>query len=206
VAVITINADYDDEVEKMLVGWFCLLGATSIRTGKTGSGAAYTRYRGAIRFPLGALPAGSTVTQVRLKVYCRVAGGATHLLDIHAYNTNGQSDPEADAGGGVFCDVVYARCASGNLYNNDDTSLRTTGTKWFILGGTVCTDVQNAKTAVNRFSLGLHEEGDDEDPPAEIDTMETVGGTPAQLEITYTVPLRNIGLHPSKVLPLIIDE
>lgn len=202
---ILIDVDYDLDISWTSIDWTCFPLGTKIRLGLRIVYPVNYQYRGALKFLLNTLPAGATVTQVRLKVYCRVAGAATHLLDIHAYDTNGQTDVETEAVP-PDCDLGYAHCVSGNLYVNDSDALRTVGTKWFTLGGSVCTDVQNAKSAVNRFSLGLHEEGDDANPHAEIDTLETVGGIPAQLEITYTVPLRNVGLHPSKVLPLILDE
>jgi len=133
----------------------------------------YYYYRGFARFPLTSLPAGSTVTQVRFNFYC-YTGGAAHLLDIHAYGVAGQENPETDG-----AETCYNRCASGNLYVDDSDALRTIGDKWFLLGGTVCADVQNAKSAVNRFSLGLHEE-EDNDPYA--------GAYVPILEITYTPP------------------
>jgi len=137
----------------------------------------WRRHRAVARFSLDALPAGAVVSQIRRKIYCNTAGGANHLLDDHAYGTNGQDNPNAD--GAQTC---YDRCVSGNLYSNDSSELRTTGEKWLTLGGNVCQDVMDAKSAVNRFSLAWHEEGDD-DTYALIDS--TSGTYKPQLEITY---------------------
>ena len=142
-------------------------------------GVAEHHYRPALRFPLTDLPAGKTITQVRLKVNVLVAGGAAHLTDIHPYNSDGQADPEVDTDPNF-----YSRCASGGEYINDSTALRTTGVKWFILGAQACTDVENAKSAVNRFSVELHEEGDN-DAFATLEALEHVDPNNAQLEITY---------------------
>jgi len=141
------------------------------------------RIRSYARYPLNGLPANVTaITQVRLHLYLDAVGGASHLTDVHAYDTNGQTDPQPDNGA-----TLYGRCASGNLYLNDDPSLRgPAGWYWLTLGGTVCDDILAAKSAVNRFSLALHEEGDN-DSPAYIRTLEW-GSLWTQLEITYEAP------------------
>jgi hypothetical protein len=140
------------------------------------------KYRTFIRFPLTNLPSGAIISQVRLLVNCSQAGGTNHLLDIHPYNSDGQTDPEADS-----ATNAYARCVAGTPYIDDSTALRTTGAKAFTLGGNVIADVGAAKTAVNRFSLGLHEEGDN----AAVALLYAFdnGSNYPQLEITYTVPV-----------------
>jgi hypothetical protein len=180
--VLTITADYDGQIQ-----WDGSTTYTKNDTQSTisiGCGEKVTAYfRGYLRFPLTDLPADAQISQVRLYVYCNTAGGSAHLLDVHAYGSNGQENPQDDTG-----QTLYNRCASGNLYVDDSVALRTTGDKWFVLGGSVITDLINAKNAVNRFSLGLHEEGDN-DVVAIIDALEKSGGYPAKLEITYTVPV-----------------
>ena len=172
--VLTIDTGYDGDVNNIFAK--TTNGAT-VRIG-TVSKAPYHSF---VRFPLTGLPGNATISQVRLLINVGAAGGAPHLLDIHPYNSDGQADPSADAG-----DPCYSRSAAGTAYVNDDTGLRTTGAKAFTLGGTVVADVGNAKTAVNRFSLGLHEEGDN-DNAASIIALEN-GSNIQQLEITYTVP------------------
>jgi hypothetical protein len=149
--------------------------------GAGGKGPDYNRV--ALRFPLTDLPSNAQISQVRLYVYCRTAGSSTHLTDIHAYGTNGQNDPSADD-----AQTGWNRCASGNLYVDDSTALQTTGDKWFVLGGSVAQDIINAKNAVNRFALGLHEEGDNDTYAAVSQLESTDYPYPAKLEITYTVP------------------
>lgn len=141
-------------------------------------GYSATSYRTGNKFPLTSLPSGATVTKVEVIFRCSQAGGADHLLDIHPYNGNGQADPETDSGSNM-----YTRCASGTAYVNDATFLRTTGVKTIDLGSQACTDVMNAKTAVNRFSLGWQEEGDNS---AEARLAEYTDATnPPKLRITY---------------------
>lgn len=177
-AVLTITADYDVNF------WWDGSSSYNKRDGANfgyvgGGGKGSDFNRQALRFPLNDLPADANITQVRLYVYNRTAGGASHLTDIHAYGTNGQDNPYDDS-----AQTGWGRCASGNLYLDDSTDLRTTGDKWFTLGGNVITDVLAAKNAVNRFSLGLHEEGDN-DTYAKIAVLED-NLYPAKLEITYT--------------------
>jgi hypothetical protein len=129
-----------------------------------------------VRFSLDSLPSGVTVTQVRFIVEIAYVGGVAGLWDIHGYDTNGQTDPALDDAA-----TQYTRDISGNLYKNDDTTWRATGSTWITLGGNVCTDVQNAKSAVNRLTISTHEEGDNDGPPEA-----TATATKVQLEITYT--------------------
>lgn len=169
-ASTTITTDYDG---------YATDGGTKVDDADAAHiGYSKTKYRTFLRFANDDLPAG-TITQVQLKVWVSAAGGASHLCDIHAYESNGQEDPEDDTGA-----EAYARCASGNLYVDDNTDFRSTGFKTITLGGNVCTDLANARDAGKPFTLGLHEEGDN-DQYARIDTLETLGGNPAQLIITY---------------------
>ena len=133
-------------------------------------------YRSCYRFDLTSLPAGAIVSQVRLKLNITTVGGAAGVWDVHAYNTTGQTDPSADAAA-----TQYTRDASGNLYLDDDVTWRAVSNTWIILGGTVNTDVQNAKVAGTVYALGVHEEGDNDGPP-----WADGATTKPQLEITYT--------------------
>jgi len=150
------------------------------------------QWRTGVRFPLATLPSGKNVTKVRVKIYVNAAGGAASLVDIHPYNGDGQADPDTDDDPAVF----YPRCAAGTEYVNDSIEGRTTGEKWFTLGdgesAQACIDVENAKSAVNRFSVGFHEEGDN-DAGATLDSLEKSGGIPAVLEITYEEPTPPVG-------------
>jgi len=180
---ITIDTDYDAHVEYSEGAYTRYATTSSVMVGewleRVNKVTVEHDYRGAFRFPLGALPADAIVNQVRLGLNVIIAGGAGHLTDIHPYNGDGQADPELDSDADF-----YARTAVGVEYINDSTALRTTGWKWFDLGAQALTDVQNAKVAVNRFSLGIHEEGDN-DELAEIEAIEHVDPNHARLEITY---------------------
>lgn len=179
----TVN--YDGEARRRTgtgAGYFKDDTAGNIRVGCDSYKQYTDHYRGFFRYSLADLPAGANVLKVRLKISVNAVGGASHLLDVHPYNGNGQADPEVDTE-----QTLYDRCAAGTPYVDDSTEFRTTGTKWFTLGdgenAQACIDVENAKSAVNRFSLGLHEEGDD-DAKATLDALEG-SGIESQLEITY---------------------
>lgn len=173
--LLAIDVDYDGHITnatdypKSDTGTTLLVGDN----GKSGDGHIF------LRFPLTDLPLGATITLVQLKIYCSEAGGGAHLLDVHPYNADGQADPEVDTG-----EACWNRCAAGSPYVDDDTCLRTTGPKTLTLGGSVATHIGAAKNAVNRFSLGLHEEGENDDK-AEIYALENESNY-AILEITYT--------------------
>jgi len=150
---LTIDAIYDYEVQK----WNTNYAKAQKTVPNVGRNADKRDCRISITFPLADLPSiNLDVTQVQFKLNVTTAGASDHLADIHPYNGDGQADPRADA-----ADICWARCGGGTQYLNDLTDFRTTGLKTFTLGAQACTDIENAKAAVNRFSLGLHEEGDD---------------------------------------------
>jgi len=175
VTLLAIDVDYDGHVTNA-TDWPKSDATTTLLVGdngKSGDGHIF------LRFSLTDLPSGAVITLVQLKIYCSVAGAAAHLLDVHPYNGDGQADPEVDTG-----ETCWNRCAAGDPYVDDDICLRTTGAKTLTLGGSVAAHIGAAKTAVNRFSLGLHEEGED-DTKAEIYALENESNY-AVLEITYT--------------------
>jgi len=176
---VDVDTDYDGycgaDGSKSAVSLLLYVGLAAI-------GKVVVDYRGYVRFPNALLPLG-TVTQVQLRLGVNIAGGANHLTDVHAYDTNGQTDPELDPGA-----TAYVRCASGNLYANDLVELRAAGLYWIPLGGTVCADLMAARDAGRPFSLGLEEEGGN-DSAAFICALE-YGSNWAVLRITYTPPVQ----------------
>lgn len=142
----------------------------------------------AIRFPLTNLPANANVSKVRLRYTVNVAGGAAGQWPIIGYGDHGQADPEVDN-----AETTYKR--SAGIIDNGPTYVtteqpRSTGIKWETLGegesAQACIDVENAKAAVNRFSLGMYEVNQD-DQFTGIYAIHS-DATILRLEITYTVP------------------
>jgi len=129
---------------------------TRISVGKTTGVIPVRRARAFIQWSLDPLPLGAQALEARFRSMVSDAGDAGHQLDVHAYGVNGQDDPALDDGA-----TLWDRCASGHLYHDDGTEYRSTGEKWITLAGDVHGDLQAAKALVNRFSLALHEEGDD---------------------------------------------
>lgn len=131
---------------------------------------------------LDALPANANVTKVRVKYSIPVggAGGANFLMCWRPYNNDGQGLPCDDTG-----ETFFDRCATGTVYV-EDSGPRTEGEKWVTLGdgesAQACIDVENAKQAVNRFSLGMQEKNDD-------DLSCDISMIGARLEITYELPV-----------------
>jgi len=128
--------------------------------------ASKTYERACLNWSLGSLPDTKiiTVTKVELQVEVTSAGGASHLGKISPYNGDGQAYPCDDG-----AQTMYNRCKPLQYYLTDLTEFRTTGVKTFTLGdgenAQACIDITNAKTAVNRFSVGIIEI-DDNDPEA----------------------------------------
>jgi len=179
VATTEIIPDYDGDVNNYPVR---TTGGTTWRVGTALVGKLTYSYRAFLRCPNTALPAG-TITQVELFVYPNTAGGAGHLADVHAYRSNGQPDPEAEPNDWN----LYNYCASGNLYLDDTTALRSAVGQWLTLGGTVVADITAARDAGTPFSLALHEELDN-DPAAYVWASEAGLPNAVRIRVTYTPP------------------
>jgi hypothetical protein len=121
------------------------------------TGGSGGNYRTLIRFPLSDLPSSPNVVNSVLKFTVSVAGGSSHLTDIHPYNADGQAQPSSDS-----AQTKYNRCQSGTPLVNDHTALRTATSYEIDLGAAADTDIENAKAAVNRYTVGLHEEGEND--------------------------------------------
>jgi len=141
-------------------------------------------YRVANRFTITTLPTTATVDQVDLQLEINNVGSAvaTATWDIGPYNGTGQGDPEADSAA-----TMYTRCnVSADLYVNNSTSFRTTGSKTFTaLGATANADVEAARDAGSTFVIAW--KADDEGlDNGQSDSDEYTGSDPPTLTITYT--------------------
>lgn len=80
--------------------------------GRVGNNGGGTLRRGALRFNLSTIPAGSTITSVTLKMYCSAAGTNTNQsIRLHRFNASwGEGTSLAFGGGGAdstFNDVTW---------------------------------------------------------------------------------------------------
>ncbi len=168
--VVTVTATWgaDNDGWNWYPGWYDSIGRDE-----------GPNYRVANSFSLASLPAGVHVTKVEV-IFCVDSESPGSLLDIHAYNDDGQADPQTDS-----ASVGYSRCApQGTPYLNDGTHLRTTGVKTVDLGPQACTDVEAAKASVNQFTLAWHTEDTEYDYGVLYDYTDPTN--PPKLKITYT--------------------
>lgn len=140
--------------------------------------SSYGKYRIVNLFELDALPSSATINNLELIFTVLESGQSNHRLDVCPYNGDGQAYPQFD-----WSSVMYDRCRAGTQYVDNDPSCRTTGTKTLNLGNQAIIDLMQAKTDVNRFSLGFSEQGDNSDY-AEIGEYSDIPNNP-KLSITY---------------------
>lgn len=123
------------------------------------SGAAFGyRMRAAFRFPLAALPPGSTVNSVSVSFYVNDTEDASgQYWLITGYNGNGQADPNADSWATYYPRAYDWGEDDEALYTPSGyTDFRSTGpTGTDLLGGEVVAHVTAAKAAVDRFTIGV---------------------------------------------------
>jgi len=139
--------------------------------------------RAYIKFPLTNLPGNAEISDVKLEVSVTGTGfaGGTSPVDIQAYNQDGQADPQVDS-----CATRWIRTANDPTpyVNNDATVFSSTGPKTIQLPPAANTDIENAKIAVNPFTIAINE--DNSNDFGGIASSE--GGNPPKLIITYVIP------------------
>lgn len=177
--IITISASWDGEVN----------GNTTCDNNDTESRIGYSSgnfYRVYFKFPLDSLPAGATINSVSLQVdtLSSIAGGGPDV-DIQAYDQNGQADVQADS-----CTNRANRSVNDTTpyIDNDTATFSTTGQKIIALPASAYADILNAKSALNRFSLAINEDGTLNDGTARyifIQTIERSGSGEPKLIIDY---------------------
>lgn len=139
------------------------------------------------RFPLSDLPSDADVTKVRLRyrVYLGGQGGPAGVWRINGYGNHGQDDPITDDAQTFYLNAISEPCYV------ETTNPRAVGTYWEVLGegetAQACVDVENAKSAVNYFSIGLAELNQD-DPAGTLYGRDESYPYDACLEITYELP------------------
>ncbi len=187
--ILTIDADFDGDVKDDNTGST----TGSVLRYQATSGGGGDDYDVYLRFPLAALPLTSAITQVDLQLNVVDAGESGHQHDIQGYNQDGQADPESDS-----LTLRRTRCEDdGTPYISAQTGLFTsTGISTVTLGSAAITDVANAKTAVNRFSIGMAV-GTGFANATEF-TAEDAGTNDPKLIITYT---RTVDIRQAYAIP-----
>jgi len=173
-ATITIIPNFDGEVRD---GTYTYDGNMESFVGYTTLVGVVSKSRVYMRFPLDSLSTDTPVSGVSLMLYCS-QGNSSHLLNVRAYDTNGTTDPALDG-----ASLRMTRAITGNIYASNNPALQTPGWKILPLGGTIVTDIKNAKTSVNRFALAL--EGEAASVYAATIGMSEWGGYQPRLVIIY---------------------
>lgn len=180
--VYTISDDADDTVYWEPDAWFKGTSAWGLAMGYRFTGAPYQIDRMFCRFPLSTLPSGVAVVSADFKNKCVTAGGATATWDVHPYNGDGQADPVADAAA-----TCATRIIAGTPYLNDLSDWRSTGVYTLHLPDTANIDIMSAKGAVDRFSLGGHQEDETLVSVAWLEQLEAVGTDEPKLIVTHSI-------------------
>lgn len=129
----------------------------------------YSHYwRSWIQFDIKAFNEWTTISKVQLMVYCTGVGNSSHKLDIHHWG--GEESPSTCwskyLSNTNYGKVIWDNIANGTLYVDDNTSLRSGGWRTIDLGQSACYDLEAMIEDGGIFALGLHEEGDNAEPPA----------------------------------------
>lgn len=180
--VVTISTNFDGTASFGDLIYSCNDTATTVFVGVEVTPSVYLD-RVYARFPLTSLPSGADVVGVDLRVNVAGVVGAP-LVDVQAYNQNGQADPQADV-----CSTRHSRCADDPTpYLNNITDFQTTGVKTLTLPG-AAPDVMAAKTAVNRFTIAFNEDNTSQTGSnyARLTTLEAGTGNEAKLILSYSV-------------------
>lgn len=169
---VTVSADFDGYVNGSG-------GCVSNETGWTLGVESSSRYRSYMRFGLSAIPSGVTITNIVLE-YNVLVGGISQS-SLQAYNVDGQRDPQASSCGGrrgETADDTTPYIADGDIVG-------ATGVRSLTLPAEANGDLQNAKAAVNRFSLAINPGSSSSSTTGQIEAIENPGINQPKLIITY---------------------
>lgn len=171
---ITISADFDGDVN--------ISSTTCFDTNTTLRLEGYPPYRTYIRFPLGAIPAGSIITKAVFTY--RVTKIGPSVSALQAYNQNGQADPFSDS-----CSARRTRTVDDTTpYFSNYNLAGSTGLKTLTLPTGALSDIQSANNISDRFSLALNESGAFSST-GYLEAIESTGADEAKLTITYSTPI-----------------
>ena len=176
--VSNIDTDYD---------------AHSSTTTKTANGTLVTlsgstlNLRTAWRFPLGAITAGATVSDVVFQVNISLENiESTDQVNLNAYNSTGDDDPSADAAA-----TFHSRCGGTTLVS-ETTAYQTVGSKQTDLTATADGQVEGNITSPARWSLGMTQTNFATTEQVDFEAIENVSSDPATLIVTWTVPIDRV--------------
>jgi hypothetical protein len=180
VVTSNIDADYD--------GWTDAGTTTDTSTSigvALGTFAAELQ-RSFLRFPLGVITLGATVSDVTLQFNVIAEDvEAGEGVNIRPYNTNGDDDPDA---------------ATGSVLATQDCS--STGSKTGIdLGATADSQVAGNISSPGWYSLGMTHLSLDSSEEVTVESIENAGSDPATLTVVWTAAAAGFG---SLVTPRLI--
>ncbi len=191
-ATAVIDCDFDSGAAFSGAGGYAEaeLGAQVALRHDTAPAAGNSIVRMQLRFPLAGVSADSTVTDSDLqcnKTAETVAAGED--INVHAYNSTGDDDPDADA-----AQAKYDRSIGGSalvqLVGNG------TGTVTADLTVTADAQIQGNITTPGIYTIGLAPDADWDDADSiTIEAIENAGTDPATLTIVFTPPAGTINLR-----------
>ncbi|MBK8946416.1 MAG: putative Ig domain-containing protein [Ignavibacteriae bacterium] len=129
-------------------------------------------YRGWIEFNVDNFPTKVVVNKVELRIYCASSSNSGHKLMIRQFGIDGDyfylhpTDLSP-----LNYSYLYDHAATGTIYVDKSSLLANTTVGWkvFDLGNKAVADFQKIiDDGDGRFSLGLQEYGDDDNPPAQV--------------------------------------
>ena len=135
------------------------------------------------RFSLSSITAGSTVddSDFQCNVTAETLTG-TDQVNINAYNSTGDDDPELDAAA-----TAHTRCAGTTLVS--ETALyQSTGSKSSDLGATADSQIQGNISSPGFYSIAMTHTNFGAADTMDIEAIENVGTDPATLTVVYTEP------------------
>ncbi len=194
--VLTISDDYDVMINADLT---LRVSPTTILQ-EAGHPVPAGRYRSTIRFPLASLPLNASVQNVDMTLFVIQKMFSPRTGRIQAYNQDGQADPEADSNADMYTRIKD----DASPYLSGFTDWRTASSAFLPvtheLPAAANSDLEAAKAAVDRFSLG-YSYNEDETTFNENMWLSGLLSEPVQpasepqLIITYSRPAHLIGVH-----------
>src|SRR3989344_3758916 len=189
--VLTISADADQRVyfDSYIPTTNCISTQTTLPVGWDGGDFTY---RSMIRFPLSSIPKFSAITDADFQINVTTAQ-STLLVNVQAYNQDGQADPMLDTSGACSNEWTGAGNDTTPYIYNDTTAFDATGLRppsgGWDFGAAADRDIERANDAVNdRFSLAINDNDNTAGVIGYFEALENTGSNEPKLTVTYTQP------------------
>lgn len=204
----TLNPVADNTLIQDAAGAYSAGASYNVYSGRVGSNGSGTLRRALLRFDCSAIPAGSTVTSVELRMYMSQGQGGTRAYSLHRMSASwgeagsfsfGGAGAPAQAGDATWVHRSWPgtpwATPGGDFVSTSSATRNVSGIAWYVWGSTagMVADVQGwVNTPTANFGWMLRGDESVQQTSKRFDSRQSSNpSTKPQLIVTFTPPVAN---------------